>query len=102
MGLGRMRLIFTFLIASVLVCRAEDAVSGRWEGSVQIPERELKLIVDLAQQENGGAGTGSIIIPGLDVKGAALADIVSAGSDVSFAIKSALGAQRAGPVTVKA
>ncbi|MFZ3374819.1 MAG: hypothetical protein WA183_04640 [Chthoniobacterales bacterium] len=81
-----MRLILTFLIAFVSVCRAEETASGHWEGSVQIPGRELTLIVDLAQDSRGG-WIGSITIPGLNAKGSPLADIVVSGIEVSFAIK---------------
>jgi hypothetical protein len=96
-----MRLVLTFLIASVLICRAEESPSGRWEGSVQIPGRELKVIIDLASDDRK-IWIGSIIIPGLDIKGAALTDIALNESDVTFAIKSALGAQRVGPAKFKA
>lgn len=96
-----MRLTLVLLFVSILTCPGNELAIGRWEGSVKIPERELKLIVDLAQ-DSGGAWIGSIIIPGLDVKGAALGDIAVTGSEVSFAIKSALGAQRAGPAKFKA
>lgn len=75
------------LIVSILTCRAEERASGRWEGSVKIPERELKLVVDLAQQ-SGDTWTGSIIIPGLGVKGMALTDISVRNTEVSFALKS--------------
>jgi hypothetical protein len=55
------------------------------------------LIVDLAQ-DNSGAWAGSIIMPGLGVKGAALTEIALKDSELLFAIKRALGAQRASPV----
>jgi hypothetical protein len=89
------------LFVSALICRADEPAIGRWEGSVKIPERELRAIVDLAQ-DSGGVWIGSITIPGLDVKGAALNDIIVNGSEVTFAIKSALGAQRVGPAKFKA
>jgi hypothetical protein len=86
-----MRLILTLLFVSATLCRAGENTAGRWEGSVQIPDRELKLIVDLAQ--SSGAWIGSIIIPTLNVKGAPLADITVKDSDASFALKSARGLQ---------
>jgi|SRR6266404_896474 len=95
-----MRLILAFLFASVLICRADEAVSGRWQGSVQIPERELNVVVDLAQNKSG-MWIGSIILIGLDVKGAALGDIVSKDSELSFTLKHALGAARVGPAQFK-
>ena len=71
--------------------RAQDAISGRWEGTAQIPDDEVSLVVDLAQEN--GAWVGSIIIPGLGVKGAPLTDINMKPPDVNFAVKGALGIQ---------
>jgi hypothetical protein len=82
-----MRLVVVFLLVSAVLGRSEDNPSGRWEGSVQIPGRELRLIVDLAQGD-GGNWVGSIIIPGLGVKGIPLAEITVKSSDVSLAVKS--------------
>ena len=64
-------------------------ISGRWEGMAQIPEDQLNVIVDLAQEN--GVWAGSIIIPGLDVKGAPLSDVAVKQPDVSFSVKGPLG-----------
>jgi len=80
-----MRLILILAFGFAWICRAEEPVIGRWEGSAQIPGAELKLIVDLAQ--NNGAWIGSIIIPRLDIKGAPLSDLTVTKSDASFVIK---------------
>ncbi len=85
-----MRLLFAVLVMAACSCRAEELQAGRWEGSVRIPERELTLIVDLAQQSHGN-WSGSFIIPGLGIKGAQLVDIVVRDSKVSFASKSVSG-----------
>ncbi len=82
--------LFLFLTVAVSA-RAETTISGRWEGVVQIPDRELTLVVDLAQE--GNVWTGSITIPGLNVQGAELSDIAAGATEVTFAIKDALGAQ---------
>ena len=82
-----MRAVVVLLFAFAAICRSENTPAGRWEGSAQVPERELKLIVDLSQQKDG-AWTGSIIIPLLDIKGSALADIAVKDSGISFAVKS--------------
>jgi hypothetical protein len=79
MGLGVM-----FLAAGALL-------SGRWEGAAQIPGREMRLIIDLAQDDRG-RWIGSAILPGFGVKGAALKDVVVGDSNVAFAITGALGA----------
>ncbi len=54
------RLITILIVAAALPCRAEDVISGPWEGTAQIPDDELTVIVDLAQ--DNGAWVGSIII----------------------------------------
>ena len=96
-----MRLFVLVLLASTVLCHAADNAAGRWEGSAQIPEAELKLIVDLSQDQ-GKEWVGSIIIPGLGVKGAPLADLVVNNSEIAFSIKGALGDQRAGQTKLRA
>jgi hypothetical protein len=85
------RLIAILIVAAELPSRAEDEISGRWEGAARIPDDELNVIVDLAQQN--GAWMGSIIIPGLGVKGTPLTDIKEQPPDVNFAVKGPLGIQ---------
>jgi len=98
-----MRVAFILFLASTLVSRADDNAAGRWEGTVQIPSRELVLIVDLAAGSDGSGGwQGSITIPGLGIKGAPLTDIAVKSDDVVFSIKSALADQRAGPAKFNA
>ena len=58
-------------------------------GDARIPGDELTVVVDLAQ--DNGAWVGSIIIPGLGVKGTPLTDIKVEAPDVSFAVKGPLG-----------
>ena len=83
------RLIAILIVAAALPCRAEDPMSGRWEGSARVPDDELTVVVDLAQQN--GAWVGSIIIPGLGVKGTPLTDIKVEPPDLNFAVKGPLG-----------
>jgi hypothetical protein len=87
---GEMRLIFLFVFASALICRAEDKASGRWEGVVQVPCRELQVVVDLAKA-GGDPWQGSITIPGLNIQGTQLVDIAVQDSDASFGIKTSRG-----------
>ena len=96
-----MRLVVTLLFASAVVCEAAEIAVGRWEGSIQIPGREQKLIVDLAQDKTG-AWVGSVVLPGLDIKGAALADIVVKDSEAAFAIKNALSGPQIGQAKFQA
>jgi len=96
-----LRLFATILLASAALCQAAESAAGRWEGTAQIPGQELKLIVDLSD-EGGKGWTGSIIIPGFDVKGAPLVDLHVRGGDLDFAIKGALGNERSGRAELKA
>ena len=83
------RLIVILIVAAALPSHAEDAMSGRWEGTARIPDDELTVVIDLAQEN--GAWVGSIIIPGLGIKGTALTDIKVQAPDVSFAVKGPVG-----------
>jgi hypothetical protein len=85
------RLMMILIVAAALPCRAEDVIIGRWEGTAQIPDNDLNLIVDLSQEN--GAWVGSIVIPGLGLKGTPLSDIKVQPPDVNFAVKGALGIQ---------
>lgn len=96
----RMRFIFALLVFSAISSRAEESLTGRWEGSAQIPERELRLVIDLAPRNS--EWVGSIIVPGLAIEGAALSDIAVNGADVAFAIKTALADPQKGPAKFSA
>jgi hypothetical protein len=80
---------------------AAPAPEGRWEGPVQIPGRELQVVVDLAQ-DRAGAWTGSIIIPGLGIQGAPLANLVVTDRKLSFDLGSALKSPSYGPAAFTA
>jgi hypothetical protein len=85
------RLLAIVVLAAALPCRGDETISGRWEGTTHIPDDDLNVIVDLAQEN--GTWVGSIIIPGLDVKGVPLTDITVKASAVSFSVKGTLGIQ---------
>ena len=85
------RLMLILIVAAGLPCRGEDVISGKWEGTAQIPGNELTVVVDLAQEN--GVWVGSIIIPGLGLKGVPLTDIKVQPPDVNFGVKGALGVQ---------
>ena len=85
------RLIAILIVAAALPCRAEDAISGRWEGTARLPDDQLTVVVDLAQES--GAWVGSIIIPGLGLKGVPLTDVKVQPPEVNFAVKGPLGIQ---------
>jgi hypothetical protein len=67
----------------------------------QVPGRELKLIVDLSE-ESGKGWIGSIIIPGLAIKGAPLIERKAGGPELVFEIKGALGNEKAGLAEIQA
>ena len=78
------------LFGAALLGQASEPLAARWEGTVQIPGRELRVVIDLAQDKNG-QWTGSVIVPGFGIKGAPLTDITVKESEVAFTIKGALG-----------
>ena len=86
-----LRLVAIVILATASPSRGEETISSRWEGTAHIPGDDLTVIVDLAQEN--GAWVGSMIIPGLDVKGAPLTDIRVKPPDVSFSVKGTLGIQ---------
>src|SRR5262249_45773616 len=97
----RRTIAFLLLCVPPLAWAAGQTWDGRWEGRIRIPGRELPVVVDLAQG-TGGAWTGSIIIPGLGVKGAPLANIVATRTDLTFDTGNLLGSPTYGPARFKA
>ena len=95
-----LRLASIVLLSSALVCEAAENEAGRWEGSIQTPGSEFPVIVDL-DQVAGKDWAGSIIIPGLGVKGAPLTDLSIGDSGISFTIKGALASERTGQAKFK-
>ena len=90
-----LRLASIVLVGSALAGEAAESAAGRWEGSIQIPGGGFPLIVDL-DQIGGKDWAGSVIIPGLGVKGVPLADLSADDSGISFTIKAALASKRTG------
>jgi len=76
-------------MAVAALARSAEPAEARWEGNVQIPGRELTVVIDLAQ-DAGGKWIGSAIVPGFSVKGAPLADVQVNGAEVYFAIRGVL------------
>lgn len=88
---GALVQLMILIVAAALPCRGEDVISGRWEGTAQIPDNELIVVVDLADEN--GVWVGSIIVPGLGLKGVPLTELKVQPSNVNFAVKGALGIQ---------
>jgi len=65
---------------------AAGDVTGHWEGGIQLPGMELKVLVDL-KAASAGALEGTIDIPAQGAKGLALDSIEAKDAAVSFAIR---------------
>lgn len=90
-------LVFFLLIALLALgypaqaqSQPHPSLAGRWEGTVQIPGSPMRLVVDLATQDN--QWVGSLIAPDFGVKGAPLIALAVNDTTVSFALKPAFGA----------
>jgi hypothetical protein len=84
-----LRIFGLLLFAAISGAFAAQPPAARWEGVVRLPGREIKVVVDLAQN-SGGQWIGSAILPDFGVKGAPLSDVSVTDSGVSFVIKGAL------------
>jgi len=91
------RAVIGWLLCAPALVYAADTPDGRWQGSIRIPGRELGLVVDLAPAASGW--TGSLIIPGLGLKGAPLSNIVFDAPRVAFDLGAALRDPTQGPAT---
>src|SRR5580765_3832675 len=89
-----MRALIAIVLTAAALARAAEPFEARWDGTVQIPGNELHVVIDLAKSggpNDAGQWTGSAIVPGYGVKGAALTGIVVQGAAISFTLKGALG-----------
>ena len=64
--------------------------SGHWEGAIQVPNRELGVLIDLAKNEKG-EWTGAIDIPAQNLKAFPLTGITVKENTARFAIKGPQG-----------
>ncbi|HVN33617.1 MAG TPA: hypothetical protein VMU96_00010 [Casimicrobiaceae bacterium] len=84
------------LFFTAAACLAAQSPEGRWEGVIRIPGADQPVVVDIASA--GSAGwEGSIILPGLGIKGAPLLNIVVRGTEASFDAGSELSDAKTGP-----
>ncbi len=86
----RSRFLFVCLLVvnEAMLCQASEkqpALSGEWEGAVEIPGYELRLVIDLAQKDR--EWVGSLTAPQFEKKGAPLSQIAVKGNDVAFEAK---------------
>jgi hypothetical protein len=80
----------TFLFAAAVLAQAAQPAAARWDGTLRLPGREYRLVIDLALNAQG-QWIGSAILPNLGVKGAPLSEISVTDSALSFAVKGVLG-----------
>ena len=82
--------VFSFAsqVEDTTAAEVAPALNGRWSGTIEIPGREVTVIVDLAHDQKW---SGSATLPGLNVKGAPLTDIKTEGADLSFGIQALIG-----------
>lgn len=85
----RMPLIIAPLLlwAPCLPAQAAADPSGHWEGTVQIPGREINFEIDLAKNAKGQF-TGTISVPGDNLKGLPLRKVSVEGKSVAFEARS--------------
>jgi hypothetical protein len=89
---------FLVLVCSPILCKAADRqplFSGQWEGDVQIPGSEVRLVIDLApanpnsasQGPDAQAWIGSLTAPQFGLKGAPLVAVTVKQNEIEFALK---------------
>lgn len=85
-GKRRAFALVPFLLVGLASASGQPAqappVAGHWEGAIDLPGMELKVLVDLSTE--GGAWRGAIDIPAQGVKARALSEIKVEGATVSF------------------
>jgi len=92
----RTPIIMSLLFIPALAVGAGLPFEGRWEGRLDIPGRETPIVLDLASQSSGD-WAGSLILPGLGIKGAPLSNIAVTDADVAFDLGNVLSAPDYGP-----
>ena len=73
------------LAAWLVPAFAQTGPAGHWEGSIQLPDRELDITFDLARN-GSGAWAGAFTQPAQNVRNVPLANIVVTGKSVKFTL----------------
>jgi hypothetical protein len=97
----RQTIIVSLCLLATLSAAAGKTPEGRWAGSVAIPGRDLQLVVDLAQ-DSTGVWIGSIIMPGLGIKGAAASNVLASDTGFAFDVDRPLRTAADAPAKFKA
>jgi hypothetical protein len=86
-SLIRSLIVASLLLAPASVLRAQAAdPSGHWEGTLKVPNMELKVEIDLTKKSNGEMA-GTFSQPEQGVKGLPLATVAAEGQSVKFVVK---------------
>jgi hypothetical protein len=83
-------LLIAFATALLAPAQSKPAGAGHWEGAIQVPDHELKIVVDLAQNAKGD-WIGTIGIPDQGTKDFALSKVSVKGASVSFVMSGVPG-----------
>ncbi|MGE5569465.1 MAG: hypothetical protein ACM3S5_10565 [Rhodospirillales bacterium] len=83
--------VFVFAAIAAASFQDKPAGSGHWEGTIQVPDRELKVAVDLALNEKG-EWIGTIAVPEQNMRDFPLAGIAVKGTSVAFELPGIPGA----------
>jgi hypothetical protein len=75
--------VLSLLPVSSLCAQGANGASGHWEGKIEIPNREMAVIVDLAKSATG-AWVGTVSIPASTSIDVPLTDVVVQGATVRF------------------
>ena len=84
----RRTLLLGVLLTSGSLARAQGATdpSGHWEGTLKVPQIELRVEIDLAR-DNQGVFSGTFSQPAQGVKGLPLSSVTVEASAVRFIVK---------------
>ncbi len=83
--------VFAFAATAAASFQGNPAGSGHWEGTIQVPDRELKVAVDLDRNEKG-EWIGTISVPEQNMRDFPLAGIAIKESSVAFELPGVPGA----------
>lgn len=78
------RIVFTALLLAPAPCLL--AQTGHWEGSVQAPDKEVKIEIDIATNNKGDL-VGTFGQPAQGIKGLPLSTVAVEGRSVRFVLK---------------
>lgn len=79
-----------FVPAPLALAQAPADPSGHWEGTIKVPDKDVKFEVDLAKNSQGELA-GTFTQPADGIKGLPLATVTAEGGKVTLALKAGSG-----------